>query len=355
MKLLITGVCGFAGSRLAEALLSRMAGLTVFGIDNLMRPGSEMNRPRMRPMGVSFMHGDIRSASDVALLPKADWVIDAAANPSVLAGVEAGGSSRQLLEHNLGSLMHVLEYCKRHQAGLILLSSSRVYSISALNALPLRDNGEAFELDDSRVLPAGVTANGLGPEFSTQAPVSLYGSTKLAGEILALEYGEAFGFPVWINRCGVLAGAGQFGTPEQGIFAFWVNAHLRRRPLRFIGFDGRGKQVRDALSPLDLAALLHGQMQSGRPGGRRIYTVGGGVKNAMSLCQLHAWCDARFQSHAPGSDLSPRRYDIPWTIMDSSHAGQDFGWRATESLDEILGQIAEHAQGHPDWLEQSGA
>ncbi len=354
MKLLITGVCGFAGSRLAEALLSRMAGLTVFGIDNLMRPGSEMNRLRMRPMGVSFMHGDIRSASDVELLPKADWVIDAAANPSVLAGVDAGSSSRQLLEHNLGSLMHVLEYCKRHQAGLILLSSSRVYSISALNALPLRDNGQAFELDDSGLLPAGVTANGLGPDFSTQAPVSLYGSTKLAGEILALEYGEAFGFPVWINRCGVLAGAGQFGTPDQGIFAFWVNAHLRRRPLRFIGFDGRGKQVRDALSPLDLAALLHGQMQSGRPDGRRIYTVGGGVKNAMSLCQLNAWCDARFQNHAPGSDLSPRRYDIPWTIMDSSHAGQDFGWGATESLDGILGQIAEHAQGHPDWLEQSG-
>ena len=354
MKLLITGVCGFAGSRLAEALSRRMAGLTIFGIDNLMRPGSEMNRLRMRPMGVSFTHGDIRSASDVELLPKADWVIDAAANPSVLAGVDAGSSSRQLLEHNLGSLMHVLEYCKRHQAGLILLSSSRVYSISALNALPLRDNGEAFELDDSGLLPAGVTANGLGPDFSTQAPVSLYGSTKLAGEILALEYGEAFGFPVWINRCGVLAGAGQFGTPDQGIFAFWVNAHLRRRPLRFIGFDGRGKQVRDALSPLDLAALLHGQMQSGRPDGRRIYTVGGGVKNAMSLCQLNAWCDARFQNHAPGSDLSPRRYDIPWTIMDSSHAGQDFGWGATESLDEILGQIAEHAQGHPDWLEQSG-
>lgn len=47
---------------------------------------------------------------------------------------------------------------------------------------------------------------------------------------MALEYGAAFDFPVWITRCGVLAGAGQFGTPDQGIFAYWINAHLRRRP-----------------------------------------------------------------------------------------------------------------------------
>ena len=42
-------------------------------------------------------------------------------------------------------------------------------------------------------------------------------------ETLALEYGEAFGLPVLINRCGVLAGAGQFGRTDQGIFAYWIN------------------------------------------------------------------------------------------------------------------------------------
>ena len=49
--------------------------------------------------------------------------------------------------------------------------------------------------------------------------MSLYGATKLASEQLALEYGSTYGFPVWINRCGVLAGAGQFGRADQGIFA----------------------------------------------------------------------------------------------------------------------------------------
>ena len=355
MKLLITGVCGFAGSALAESLLGGLEGLTICGIDNLTRPGSETNRARLRKLSVEFTHGDIRSASDFETLPQADWVIDAAANPSVLAGVGTGVTSRQLLEHNLASLINVLEYCKRHKAGLILLSTSRVYSISALAALPLRDNEKAFELDDSGPLPAGVSCNGVGPEFSTQAPISLYGSTKLAGEVLALECGEAFDFPVWVNRCGVLAGAGQFGTPDQGIFAFWVNAHLRQRPLKYIGFDGKGKQVRDALNPRDLSVLLQEQMRTERKGGRRIYTVGGGPANAMSLRQLNDWCDARFGAHQPASDLRPRPYDIPWIIMDNSAARLDFGWTPVVSLGETLREIAEHAEQHPDWLERSGA
>ena len=70
---------------------------------------------------------------------------------------------------------------------------------------------------------------------------------------MALEYGLSFGFPVWINRCGVLAGAGQFGTAEQGIFSYWLHAHASRLPLRYIGFGGHGYQVRDAFHPADLA------------------------------------------------------------------------------------------------------
>ncbi len=153
MKLLITGICGFVGSSLAECLIERMEGLSVCGIDNLIRPGSETNRVRLRKLGVTLMHGDIRSASDVDSLPAADWVVDAAANPSVLAGLKIGFSSRQLFEHNLASFGNVLEYCKAHHTGLLLLSSSRVYSIRALEALPLLGHGDAFQLDPAASLP----------------------------------------------------------------------------------------------------------------------------------------------------------------------------------------------------------
>jgi len=354
MRILITGVCGFAGSSVAETLLNRREGLSITGIDNLVRPGSEGNRQRLRSLGIEFVHGDIRAASDMEGLPAADWVIDAAANPCVLAGLQGAGSSRQLFEHNLASAVNVLEYCKRHNAGLVLLSSSRVYSIPALRALPLKAGGDAFQLDGSAALPPGVSCEGIGPGFSTSAPISLYGSTKLASELVAQEYEEAFGFPVWIDRCGVLAGAGQFGTAEQGIFSYWVNAHLRKRPLRYIGFDGAGKQVRDALHPRDLAALIDAQMRSTRSRGRSIYTAGGGVENALSLARLTAWCDARFGSHEVAADPRERPYDVPWVAMDNSAAGSDFGWRPESPIESILDEIARHAEQHPNWLESVG-
>lgn len=354
MKLLITGICGFAGSSLAEYFLERREGVELWGIDNLMRPGSETNRARLRKLGVNVVHGDIRAASDFEAIPKVDWVIDAAANPSVLAGLQTGFSSRQLFEHNLGSLVNVLEFCKLHGAGLSLLSSSRVYSVAAFSSLPLTAMGDTFALDTSKPLPCGISSEGIGRDFSTAPPISLYGATKLASETIALEYGEAFVFPVWVTRCGVMAGAGQFGTPDQGIFAYWVNAHLRKRPLRYIGFDGSGKQVRDAFHPRDLATLLDAQMRTERRGGDRIYTAGGGIANSMSLAQLTAWCDHRFGAHPVAADGRERPYDIPWVVMDNSDAARDFNWRLETPIEALLDGIAQHAAAHPDWLERSG-
>lgn len=355
MRILITGVCGFVGSTLAECLMERLERVRVVGVDNLMRPGAETNRARIERLGVEFVYGDLRSASDVRGLQACDWVIDAAADPSVLAGLSGAEGSRQLFEHNLAAVGNVLEYCRAHKAGLLLLSSSRVYSIPGLAGIPLRVRDQAFELDPGNPFPIGLTAKGIGVQFSTAAPVSLYGAAKLASEIMALEYGAAFDFPVWITRCGVLAGAGQFGTSAQGILSFWVNAHLRRRPIRYIGFDGTGHQTRDAFHPRDLASLLIAQMRATRSGGTRVYTAGGGSANSISLAQITAWCDERFGRHQPAIDPVPRVYDIPWIVMDNSEAAADFGWTVETPLSAILEGIARHACDHPEWLEVSHA
>jgi len=100
--------------------------------------------------------------------------------------------------------------------------------------------------------------------------------------------------------------------------------------------------------------LLDAQVNADRAGGQRIYTAGGGPRNAMSLAQLNAWCDARFAPQVPESDPRPRPYDIPWLIMDNCDAQRSFGWRVEVSLEEILTEIAGHAERHPDWLEISG-
>ncbi len=327
----------------------------VFGLDNFVRPGSETNPERLRALEIGVFHGDVRLASDLDTLPAADWVIDAAANPSVLAGIDGQSSSRQVVEHNLIGTINLLELCRRQRAGFTLLSTSRVYSIPPLASLPVEAGaGEAFRLREGATLPPGVTAAGLDETFSVTPPVSLYGATKLASETLALEYGSSFGFPVWINRCGVLAGAGQFGRPDQGILAYWINAWLRRRPLKYIGFGGTGLQVRDALHPRDLAELVVRQIDHGAPGDKpRLINVAGGAANTFSLAGLSAWCRERFSEHPVASDPVERLFDIPWMVLDSTLASKVWGWQPQTALDAILDEIARHAQAHPRWLEMS--
>ena len=355
MKILITGICGFVGSTLTHALLASVEGLQIVGADNFIRSGSELNRRKLAPLGVKIIHADVRSATDFETLPAADFVIDAAANPCVLAGVDGKTSSRQLLEHNLWSTVNILEYCKAHRAGLILLSTSRVYSVPMLRALPVEIHQRAFRPQPGADLPEGLTVAGVSEKFSTAPPISLYGSSKLASETVALEYAETFNFPVWINRCGVLAGAGQFGRPDQGIFSFWINSHLRRRPLKYIGFDGQGHQVRDCLHPRDLVLLLLAQIKNAGKDKPRIANFSGGAANAMSLAQLTEWCDARFGKHAVTGDANPRPFDIPWMVLDSSLAKKTWSWSPKILLPQVLDEIAKHAEQNPDWLEISGS
>jgi CDP-paratose 2-epimerase len=352
VKVLITGICGFVGSTVARALQDLDSTIELFGIDNFSRAGSEANRVALRKLGVPVHHADLRHVSDIDALPGSDWVIDAAANPSVLAGVSGVTSSRQLVEHNLVGTINLLEYCKRYRAGFILLSTSRVYSIQQLSCLKVQQSGEAYRPIVDQDFPNGVTTNGVSESYSTSPPVSLYGSTKIAAECLALEYGADFDFPIWINRCGVLAGAGQFGRPDQGIFSYWINAWLRNRPLKYIGFNGKGYQVRDCLHPCDLITILRQQMQA--PSDKnRICNLGGGVTNSMSLAQLSAWCAACFGPRKIAADPNPRPFDIPWMILDTARAAKEWHWQVKMPLETILNEIAEHAAKHPNWLELS--
>jgi CDP-paratose 2-epimerase len=354
MRILISGICGFVGSTLARTILDADGGHQVFGFDNFIRPGSETNRAELKRRGVTLFHGDLRSASDLETLPAVDWVIDAAANPSVLAGVDGRTSSRQLIEHNLTGTVNLLEYCKQQRAGFILLSTSRVYAIAPLAGLPMEARDHAFRPAADASFPHGVTAAGVSEDYSTLAPVSLYGATKLASEALALEYGETFGLPVFINRCGVLAGAGQFGRADQGIFAYWINAWLRQRPLQYIGFGGAGHQVRDCLHPRDLWPAIKQQLDAPKLAtSDRIANFSGGAASAMSLRQLSDWCAAHLGPHAVGVDPTLRPFDIPWLVLDSARAARLWRWAPVAAPPAILAEIAAHARAHPQWLDVS--
>jgi CDP-paratose 2-epimerase len=356
MRVLITGICGFVGSTLAKALRSHCPNYQIFGVDNFSRSGSWVNQAPLQQMDIQVIHGDIRNASDVDNLPPADWVIDAAANPSVLAGVDGKTSSLQLVQHNLQGTIHLLEYCKRHQAGFVLLSTSRVYSIPGLSQIQVVESNGAFEPIANQSFSQGISLMGVSETYSTDPPVSLYGSTKVASEHLALEYGATFEFPVWINRCGVMAGAGQFGHPGQGIFAFWIHSFREGRSLKYIGFGGKGHQVRDCLHPRDLVPLLEKQfaepLATNKP---RVLNISGGVSNSMSLRQLSGWCSDRFGSNPVQETDAERPFDIPWMVLNATKAETIWGWTPQTSIHQVLHEIAEFAQEHKHWCQLSAS
>jgi CDP-paratose 2-epimerase len=310
----------------------------------------------LQAAGVRVAHADVRIAEDLNVLPAADWVIDAAAQPSVLAGTDGSGvNSRQLMQHNLEGTINVLEYCRRHRAGVALLSTSRVYSIAPLAALKMEVRDRAFRPSPNQAWPPGVSEAGVAEVCATAPPVSLYGASKVCSEALALEYGHAFQFPVWINRLGVLAGAGQFGRADQGIFSYWIHSCAQRRLLKFIGFGGEGYQVRDCLHPRDLGEVLVRQMESAPPPGGAITNFAGGNANSMSLRQLHAWCEKRFGPHAVDKETADRPFDVPWMVLDCSVAEKRFGWKPAMPLPAILDEIAAHAEANPQWLDYTNA
>ena len=113
--------------------------------------------------------------------------------------------------------------------------------------------------------------------------------------------------------------------------------------LKYIGFDGQGRRVRDLFHPRDLASLLDAQIRTPRTGSCRVYTAGGGADGAMSLAQLNRGCYARFGAHLPESDATEGPYDIPWMIMDNSLARRDFGRTPAISLDQVLDRMASQA------------
>ena len=359
MRMLITGICGFVGSRVAMWLKEQAAaGLQIAGVDNLSRPGSASNLQVLTSQGIEVQVGDQRDGDLLERLGRFDWVIDAAAYASVLAGTAGHrSSSADLVSNNLQGTCQILELCKRHQAGLILLSTSRVYSIQRLSRLPLVPTGSRWEIDSSDPSHAlavmeGWSLEGIGPTFSTGSPISLYGATKLASEVMAIEYGVAYQFPVWIDRCGVMAGAGQFGRIDQGIVAYWLHRWREAKPLRYLGYGGMGWQVRDMLHPEDLGTLILKQIQKGMAAPwESIWHVSGGRENSFSLAELSEWCKERWgQRVEVERQAEARSQDVPWLILDAKGTSDHWNWAPRWTRQAILEEIADHADAHPDWL-----
>jgi len=346
MKILVTGGAGFIGSHLALALAR---GAEVVALDNLRRRGSELALPRLRAGGVAFVHGDVRAGEDLEAVGPVDLLIECSAEPSVHAGY--GGSPGYLVNSNLVGLINCLDYLRRFGGDLVFLSTSRVYPIAPLRALPLGRRGDRLALPPEAAGP-GWSGSGIAEAFPMQGSRSLYGATKLAAELLIEEYRALYGLRAVINRCGVVAGPWQMGKVDQGFIALWLARHVFGGRLSYSGFGGEGVQVRDVLHVADLCDLVAAQIEALAPHDGQVSNVGGGAAQSLSLLELTAACRALTGMRLPmGSDPETRPADIPYYVSDCTALFQRTQWRPRRGLDHILADTHRWLVDERSWLE----
>jgi len=256
-----------------------------------------------------------------------------------------------VLDTNLGGAINCLEFARQRCAGLVFLSSSRIFSIAPLTRLPLLETPTRLDFDEKAPAIMGASRAGIAETFACDGARSYYGASKLAAELLCQEYAAHSNLFVVINRCGVIAGPGQFGTTDQGVFTLWIARHIFGRPLRYTGFGGRGMQVRDLLHPTDLCDLVAQQIGAIAQVSGETFNIGGGRAGSVSLREFTGLCRAATgNSVTISEEPETRAVDIPWYITDHAKVTGRLGWRPSRSPENIVDDIVIWVRANADRL-----
>jgi UDP-glucuronate 4-epimerase len=211
--ILVTGVAGFIGFHLARRFLAD--GWHVLGVDNLNDYyDPHLKRARVKELKDQskflFQRCDIANRPGMAKLFAAhrfDFVVHLAAQAGVRYSLE---HPHAYADSNLIGFLNVLEGCRRRDCKhLIYASSSSVYG--ANKRMPLR-------ISDT-----------------TDRPVSLYGASKKANEVMAYSYASLFGIAATGLRFFTVYGP--WGRPDMAVWLF-AAAILQGKPIKLFN-DGR--------------------------------------------------------------------------------------------------------------------
>jgi CDP-paratose 2-epimerase len=336
-KILISGGAGFVGSSLAIGLKKQHPHWQIITLDNLKRRGSELNLSRFKKHNIDFIHGDIRSSSDLdPQILDIDTIIDCSAEPSVLAGFS---SPQYVIQTNLIGTINILELARQTQARLLFLSTSRVYPVESLKNINTIELDTRLEIATNQLI-TGISGEGVAENFPLTGYRTLYGTTKLASELLIEEYRNAYNIQAVINRCGVLTGPWQMGKVDQGVFVLWVAAHYFGNSLSYIGYGGKGKQVRDLLHIDDLLSLVTYQLEHFSELDGDVLNVGGGKENSLSLLETTRICEQITGKSIEIKSIEEERPgDIPIFITDSCQIMQKTGWKPKVNPQQTLQDI----------------
>jgi CDP-paratose 2-epimerase len=341
-KILVTGSSGLIGSEVCFYFGRR--GFSIHGIDNNQRAvffgpagDTRWNQERLQRGLNGFTHHemDIRDRDAVLRLVaelRPGAIIHTAAQPS---HDRAAAIPFDDFDTNAGGTLNLLEAARRGcpESPFVYLSTNKVYG-DRPNTIRLKELATRWDYDD----PA--YREGIPEAFSIdQSKHSLFGASKVGGDVMVQEYGRYFGIPTCCLRGGCLTGPNHTGVELHGFLSYLVKCNLERREYKVFGY--KGKQVRDNIHSEDVAAFIHEFVLT--PRCAEVYNLGGGKGNSTSIleafsavetltgiAQKHVYVDQnRIGDHiCYYSDLRKMKAHYPT-------------WGITKSLDDIMRELVE--------------
>lgn len=327
---LITGGCGFIGSNLTASFLEHGDSVTVF--DNLSRAGTERNLKWLRSLdahGFEFIQGDVRDADTIRVVLEDagfDVVFHTAGQVAVTTSVV---NPREDFDINALGTFNVLEAVRLsgRKTPFFFTSTNKVYG--GMDDVPIADRGDHYDYES---LPDGVSEDRL---LDFHSP---YGCSKGTADQYVRDYARIYDMPNVVFRMSCQYGPRQFGNEDQGWVAHFVIAAHLGRPLSIYG---DGKQVRDVLYVTDLVRAFQMALQSIDRTRGRIYNIGGGRPNTMSLLELIALLEKLTGRKMRLTFGDWRPGDQPVYISNTALAERDFGWRPEVSKHQGVERLLE--------------
>ena len=341
MKILITGGAGFTGINFARHYLER--GHEVVVLDNLSRRGGLVNLGWLQdtvddPSRLEILVEDVRMPGRAtrAAVESADLLLHFAAQVAVTTSVI---DPRHDFDVNALGTFRMLELVRRSKGkhpAFFYSSTNKVYG--AMDDVETVEEARCYRYAD---LPDGV------PESRPLDFHSPYGCSKGAADQYVRDYARIFGLRTVVFRQSCIYGYRQFGIEDQGWVAWFVIASELGRPLTIFG---DGKQVRDVLFIDDLIGAYDAAWRSIDTTSGRVYNLGGGPANAISLVDLlellgeirGAEVPVRYDDWRPG--------DQPVYVSDIGRARAEFGWAPQSGWREGVGRLVEWVRENRDLI-----
>jgi CDP-paratose 2-epimerase len=341
-KLLVTGSSGLVGSEVVDYFCR--LGWDVQGVDNNLRadffgPGGDTrwNQRRLQSLHANFSHHELDIRDRPAVLKCLDTlrpavVVHTAAQPS-----HDLAASRPFDDFDVNAVgtLNLLEATRRHapEAVFVHMSTNKVYG-DRPNAIRLKELSTRWDYDD----PA--YRCGIAEDFPIdQSMHSLFGASKIAGDVMVQEYGRYFGMKSCCLRGGCLTGPNHSGVELHGFLSYLVKCNVEGRLYNVFGY--KGKQVRDNIHALDVARFIHAFVENPRPG--EVFIIGGGLGNSVSILEAFDRAEAlsgrkmQFEYVEKSRDGDHICYISDLTKMRSHYPS----WDITKSLDDIFRDIYE--------------